>query len=121
MAKAKTLAEGVWVSNGKLANYVCIRTSILTKKLGAFIVTEKSQEFLFQWDPTSNRLSNFRVSETEEHAKINERHGRRAHFKLESEQGNANYNDLSCADVTITDTHLLMHSRENMIVRVPPL
>ena len=103
----------------KLANYVCICTSILTKKLGAFVVTEKSQEFLFQWEPSSDRFIDFRVSETVEHIKINNRHGRRAYFKLESERGNANYNDLSCAYVTITDTHLLMHGRENTIVRVP--
>ena len=80
----------------KLANYVCIRTSILIKKLGAFVVTDKSQEFLFQWESISDRLIDFRASETVEHIKINEHHGRRAHFKLESERGNANYNDISC-------------------------
>ena len=104
----------------KLANYVCIRTSILTTKLGAFVVTEKSQEFLFQWEPTSDRLIDFRASETVEYIKINERHGIRTHFKLESERGNANYNDISCTDFTITDSHLLMHGRANVIVRVPP-
>jgi hypothetical protein len=104
----------------KLANYICIRTSILIKKLGAFVDTERSQEFLFQWESTSHRLIDFRENETLEHIKINELHGRRAHFKLEIERGNANYNDLSCADVTITDTHLLMHGRANAIVRVPP-
>ena len=104
----------------KLANYVCIHTSILIKKLGAFVETERSQEFLFQWESTSDRLIDFRANVTVEHIKINERHGRRAHFKLESERGNANYNNLSCADVTITDTHLLMHGRANAIVRVPP-
>ena len=31
----------------KLVNYICIHTSILIKKLGAFIDTEKSQDFLF--------------------------------------------------------------------------
>ena len=69
----------------KLANYLGIQTSILIKKLGAFVVTEKSQEFLFKWESISDILIDFRASETVEHIKINERHGRRAHFKLESE------------------------------------
>jgi hypothetical protein len=104
----------------KLTNYVCIHTSILTKKLGAFVVTEKSQEFLFQWESSCDRLIDFRASETVEDIQINERHGRRAHFKLESKRGNTNYNELSCAYITITDTHVLMHGRANAIVQVPP-
>ena len=104
----------------KLANYICIRSSILIKKLGAFIDTEKSQDFLFKWATTSDRLIDFRVDTAVEHIKLNERHGRRAHFRLESERGNANYNDLCCADVKITGTHFLMHGRATAIVRVPP-
>ena len=104
----------------KLANYICIRTSILIKKLGAFLDTEKSQDFLFKCESTSDRLIDLRADTAVEHIKINERHGRRAHFRLESERGNANYNDISCADATITGTHLLMHDRANAIVRVPP-
>ena len=92
----------------------------MIKKLGAFVVTEKLQEFLFKWESTSDRLINFRMSETVEHIKINDRHGRQVHFKLESERGNNKYNNLICADVTIADTHILMHGRENTIIWVPP-
>ena len=84
----------------KLANYLCIRTSILTKKLGAFVVAEKSQEFLFQWDPTSYRLVDFREIATVEHKQINERHRRQSHYKLESERGNTNYNVTSAVKIS---------------------
>ena len=51
----------------QMANFVCIRTSILTKKLGAFIDTDRSQEFLFQWDPTSDQLVDLLESVMVEH------------------------------------------------------
>ena len=75
---------------------------------------------MFQWDLTSDRLVDFQESVTVEHTQINERCGRRSHYKLEHEGGNDNYNDLSCTDVTITDTHFLIQGRENTIVQVPP-
>ena len=60
----------------KLANYICICSSILIKKLGAFIDTERSHDFLFKWETTSDRLIDFRADTAVEHIKINERHGR---------------------------------------------
>ena len=71
----------------KLANYICIRTSILIKKLGAFVDTERSQEFLFQWESISDRLIDFRASETVEHININERPWETSTFQVGKRTG----------------------------------
>ena len=105
---------------GKLANYVCIRSSILIKKLGSFVETARSQKFLYKWNPTSDRLIDLRGSTPVEHMKLDERHGRRSRYKLDSEASTAGYPDLSYDDVTVTDTFLLMHGRSEAICRVPP-
>ena len=79
MAMPTTMTKAYGRVIEKLTNYVCICASILTKKLGAFVATEKSQDFLFQWDLTSDRLIDFRESMMVEHNKSNERHGRRSY------------------------------------------
>ena len=40
--------------------------------------------------------------------------------KLSNKEGNANYTDLSYADVMIKYTHFLTHDRSIVIIRVPP-
>ena len=93
-----------------------MRSCILIKKLGEFYETSKSQYFVFQWDPTFDRLVDFRERVTVEQQQIDERNKRRSQYELINKEGNENYNDLSNAGVTIKDTHFLMYNRSGAIV-----